>query len=135
MTPMYRHRVRYHEVDQQGFLFNGRYFEIADVAHTEFIRQLGWTYPELNAVGVDPSVVHVEADFMAPARFDDVLEVRAECLRVGRSSFVIRTSIVLADAEVAEITITYANMDAAAGSSRPLPPLVVEALRNGIPAA
>ncbi len=37
-----RHRVRYHEADAQGSLFNSRYLELADDATTEFFRVLGW---------------------------------------------------------------------------------------------
>jgi acyl-CoA thioester hydrolase len=29
MTIVYSHRVRYHEADAQGFLFNSRYLEVA----------------------------------------------------------------------------------------------------------
>lgn len=130
----FEHRVRYHEVDQQGVLFNGRYFEIADVGHTEMIRALGWTYPELNALGADPSVVHVEADFLASARFDDVLDVEVDCLRVGRSSFVLRTQICRDGARLAVMKATHVNVDAKAGRSLPLPEAFAEALRSSITA-
>lgn len=128
----FEHRVRYHEVDQQGVLFNGRYFEIADVGHTEFIRSLGWTYPELNALGADPSVVHIEADFAAAARFDDVLDIEVGCLRVGRSSFDLRTRIHRGEERLAVITGTHVNVDAAAGRSLPLPGEFAAALRAAI---
>lgn len=128
----FEHRVRYHEVDQQGVLFNGRYFEIADVGHTEFIRAIGWTYPELNALGADPSVVHIEADFRVAARFDDVLSVEVDCLRVGSSSFKLRTRIVRRDDLLAEITAVHVNVDAAAGRSLPLPAEFAAALRGAV---
>lgn len=126
------HRVRYHEVDQQGVLFNGRYFEIADVGHTEFIRELGWTYLEMNALGADPSVVHLEADFAAAARFDDVLGVEVYCIRVGRSSFVLRTEIHRGGERLAVITATYVNVDAGAGRSIQLPEVFAETLHSSV---
>lgn len=72
MTVVYRHRVRYHEADAQGFLFNSRYLELADVALTEFFRALGWPYQKLVAAGVDPSVVKATIEYKTPARFEDV---------------------------------------------------------------
>jgi len=87
MTFVHVHRVRYHETDAQGFLFNSRYLEIADVAMAEFFRNLGWSYPELLELGLDPSVVDASLVFRAPALLDQVVEVRVECRRVGRSSF------------------------------------------------
>lgn len=66
MMPLYQHRVRNHEVDSQGFLFNSRYLEIADVAMTEFFRSIGWPYPKLVAEGTDPSVVSAVLSFKSP---------------------------------------------------------------------
>jgi acyl-CoA thioester hydrolase len=81
---VYRHRVRYHETDAQGFLFNARYLELADVAMTEFFRELGWPYPELVAAGADPSVVSATLTFRKPARFDDLLDVHGALIQVDK---------------------------------------------------
>lgn len=128
----FEHQVRYHEVDQQGYLFNGRFIEIADVAHTEFMRELGWTYAELNQLGVDPSVVHLEADFSRPAKFDDLLSVEGLCTRVGTSSFDIRTRITRDIQEVASIVVTYVNVDARLDQSRPLAASLTAALKQSM---
>ena len=128
---LHTHRVRYHETDAQGYLFNSRYLEIADVAMTEFFRALGWPYDKLTANGIDPSVVSAQLTFRAPARFDDVLEFRVSCTRVGRSSFELRHTVARGDAELAEITIVYANVDVAVGRSRALPTAITTALSPG----
>lgn len=117
----FSHRVRYHEVDRQDIFFNGRYIELADVGLTEFVRTLGWTYPQLNALGVDPSVVHIDADFTAPARFDDVLDVHTECTRIGRSSFDLRNLIERGDTTLATITVTYVNVSPTVESAVEIP--------------
>jgi acyl-CoA thioester hydrolase len=126
---VYRHRVRYHETDAQGFLFNARYLELADVAMTAFFRELGWPYPELVAAGADPSVVSAALTFRKPARFDDLLDVAVRCSRVGRSSFHLDIELTR-DAEViADIVLVYVNVDAASAASRPLPEAVVLTLQ------
>ncbi len=126
----FRHRVRYHEVDKQGYLFNGRYFEIADVGMTEFFRDLGWRYDDLNVLGVDPSVVHVDGDFASPARFDDELDVTVSCGRVGTSSFQLLTRIELDGALIAAVDIVYVNVNADLARSLPLPEPVNAALQR-----
>jgi acyl-CoA thioester hydrolase len=123
------HRVRYHEADAQGFLFNSRYLELADVAMTEYFRDLGFPYDELVATGTDPSVVSARLEFRRPARFDDVLDVAAACTRVGRSSFDLAVEISHRGEPIAEIGLTYVNVDAAQVVSRALPDTVARALR------
>jgi acyl-CoA thioester hydrolase len=124
------HRVRYHECDQQGYLFNGRYLEIADVGMTEFFRDLGWSYDDLNMLGADPSVVHLEAEFFVPARFDDELVVQVSCTHVGTSSFKLLTHITRGGTDIAQIKITYVNVDTDSDRSVPLPEVVTAALRS-----
>jgi acyl-CoA thioester hydrolase len=124
-----QHRVRYHEADAQGFLFNSRYLELADVAMTEYFRDLGFPYDELVAAGADPSVVSARLDFKRPARFDDILDVSAACTRVGRSSFDLTVAIARSGQPLAEIGLTYVNVDAAQAVSRALPEAVAGALR------
>lgn len=130
VSSVHAHRVRYHEADAQGYMFNSRYLEIADVAMTEFFRARGWPYDRLVANGVDPSVVSAQLVFRAPARFDDIIEFRVECTRVGRSSFELHHAVTRAGADLAEITIVYANVDTALGKSRPLTAAVAAALSS-----
>lgn len=125
-----KHRVRYHEADAQGYLFNSRFLEIADVAMTEFFRQLDLPYLELVAMGVDPSVVGAELTFKRPARFEDELDVHVACTSVGRSSFVLHTEIFWEEHMVADLVLTYVNVDAAQAVSRRLPDHVAALLRG-----
>lgn len=129
MNTVVQHRVRYHEADAQGFLFNSRYLELADVAMTEYFRSLGFTYTELVAGGADPSVVSARLNFERPARFDDVLDIGVACTRVGRSSFDLSMAVVRSEETIAEIELTYVNVDAVDAVSRVLPDKVASALR------
>lgn len=126
--PILRHRVRYHEADAQGFLFNSRFLELADVAMTEFFRSLGFSYAALASAGVDPSVVSAAIQFHKPARFDDVLDVSVACPRVGRSSFDLSMVVCRESETVATIELTYVNVEAAAEHSVPVPIEIVKVL-------
>jgi acyl-CoA thioester hydrolase len=126
------HRVRYHETDPQGFLFNSRYLELADVAMTEYFRALGLPYLELLEAGADPSVVSAQLEFRRAALFEDVLDVAVGCTRVGRSSFTLDMSISRAQEAVADMRLTYVNVDTDAAASRPLPEAVARRLQDDL---
>jgi len=128
---LHRHRVRYHETDAQGILFNAHYWEIFDVAMAEYFRALGWTYPAMVAAAFDPCVVKAEATFHHAAAFDDELETTVRCARVGRSSFSLNfelrnsNGILLTSA-----TIVYANLDTTSRRARPIPALLRDPLTS-----
>jgi acyl-CoA thioester hydrolase len=124
------HRVRYHEADAQGFLFNGRYLEIADVAMSEFFRYLGFPYLDMVAGGMDPSVVSVELAFRRPARFDDVVDVNVVVAAVGRSSFQLAMLMTREGETIAEGHLVYVNVGAKTASSRPIPGHIAAALEG-----
>jgi len=128
--PTCTHRVRYHETDAQGYVFNGRYLEFVDVGMVEFVRSVGYLYDDLIAAGADPSVVRAEVDFRKPARFDDLLDVRVACTHVGTSSFRLRTTIMRGAEVIALARLAYVNVDPTAGAARPLPEEFARKLRE-----
>ncbi|GAC1436178.1 MAG: thioesterase family protein [Solirubrobacteraceae bacterium] len=119
-----RSRVRYHEVDAQGHVFNARYLEFLDVAMTEWLRELtGMPYTVLVARGCDVVLARTTLEFRAPARFDDELETTVRVASVGTSSFVLdfTVSAALDARELVKAQTVYVNFDAAAAGKRPLP--------------
>ena len=68
-------RVRYGETDQMGFLYYGHYALYYEVGRAEAIRQLGFTYKELEALGIHMPVVELHSRYLRPARYDDLLTV------------------------------------------------------------
>jgi acyl-CoA thioester hydrolase len=79
-------RVRYGECDPQGIVFNANYLMYFDVAFTELWREAVGPWQQMPERGIDAVVAHAELDFRAPARYDDVLELRAQVVRLGGSS-------------------------------------------------
>jgi len=78
-----RVRVRYAETDQMGVAHHSSYILWFEVARTEFVRQLGFTYRELEEAGLFLPVVELQCRFAAPCRYDDQLTIktRAEAQR------------------------------------------------------
>ncbi len=69
-------RVRYKETDNMGVVHHSNYINYYEVARTELLRGLGITYREMEARGVMLPVREVHIDYLAPARYDDLLTVR-----------------------------------------------------------
>lgn len=70
-------RVRYGETDMMGYLYYGNYAQLYEVGRVETMRSLGLTYKELEEVHrIMMPVVAVEARFLAPALYDEMLTIR-----------------------------------------------------------
>ncbi len=71
-------RVRYAETDQMGVVYYANYFVWFEVARAELLRTLGWTYREMEGIGVMLPVIDASCEYLRPARYDDEVEVRTE---------------------------------------------------------
>jgi acyl-CoA thioester hydrolase len=122
-------RVRWAECDPQSVVFNANYFAYFDVAITEYWRAIGFRYPEdAVAEGNDLFAVKATAEFHAPARYDDVLALRARVARIGRSSMRVLLAIHRDDAHLTSGELIYVNADPKTHTSRPLPEKLIAAV-------
>ena len=69
-------RVRYAETDQMGVVYHSNFFPYFEAARAESIRELGFTYADMEKMGVIMPVVDVHCRYLRPARYDDLLNVR-----------------------------------------------------------
>ena len=84
---IHRLRVRWAEADPVGVVFNGHYPAYIHVAFTEYLRALD--LPNAFAQQENGQVLFVRRstnDYLASARFDDLLDIGFRCARLGRSS-------------------------------------------------
>jgi acyl-CoA thioester hydrolase len=88
-------RVRFVECDMQGHVFNGHYLMYFDLAHTEALRSAtGMAYPELVlANGVHFVVAESGVRYLAPAHYDDLLEIAVTFEPLTTTSFTSRFAI------------------------------------------
>jgi acyl-CoA thioester hydrolase len=75
-------RVGFSDTDAQGVVYYGRYMPYFDLARTEFHRHLGRVY----LGDVDFAMRAVTVEYVAGARFDDLLEVFVRVERIGTTS-------------------------------------------------
>lgn len=69
-------RVRYNETDQMGIVHHSNYIFYYEVARTELMRGLGTSYREMEERGALLVVRDVSMRFIAPAYYDEILNVR-----------------------------------------------------------
>ncbi len=69
-------RVRYQETDQMGFVYYSNYFVYFEMGRIEFLRNLGFSYSELEKENIFLAVIEAHCKYRAPARFDDLLVIK-----------------------------------------------------------
>jgi len=70
-------RVRYQETDQMGVVYHANYLNWFETGRTELLRQLGFTYRDMENSGVLLPVTSADLQFKSPARYDDIVTVYA----------------------------------------------------------
>jgi acyl-CoA thioester hydrolase len=67
-----------------GVAYHGHYLVWFELGRTELMRQLGCPYAEVeDRAGLFFPVIEARARYLAPARYDDVLELRTDIAEVG----------------------------------------------------
>ena len=115
-------RVRYHECDAQGIVFNANWFTYFDVTLTEWFREALGSYSALvDEHGVDVVLAETTARFKGSARFDDELGIAVGVERLGTTSMVV-TYTAARDGEVlVEGRTVYVFVDAKTLAKTPIP--------------
>lgn len=124
-------RVRYHECDPQGIVFNAHYFAYFDMTMTELFRAAfrGSGYAEMvQEHGVDVVVAEASARFTGSARFDDELELRARIARLGTTGMTTEFEVHHGSELLVQGELRHVFVDATTWAKTPIPDTVREAL-------
>ena len=126
----HRLRVRFHECDPQGVVFNAHYLAYADIAITELYREAfgGWQAP-MDEHGIDMVVAEANVRYRAPLAFDEEFDLVASLTRVGETSTTTLVAMERDGDSVAEVEIRHVVVDAASRRKAPIPAPVREALQ------
>ena len=125
----YRMRVRYGECDAQKVVFNARYLDYADIAITEYwreIRRAGlWT-----GAPVEGHVAKAEVLYKKPIRADEEIDLYTRTVRIGTTSMTHLIEIHGADAEDlrANIELVAVHVDLSDHRPRSVPDAARQAL-------
>ena len=69
-------RIHYALTDQMSVVYYGNYAQFYEIGRTEAIRELGFTYKEIEAMGIVLAVTDMHIRFLRPAKYDDVITVK-----------------------------------------------------------
>jgi len=95
-----RLRVRYAETDQMGVVYHANYLVWCEIGRTDFIRESGRSYAELERDGVRLAVSDAALRFHASARYDDPILVTSRLVDVRSRSMRFAYRIHHADRDV-----------------------------------
>jgi len=69
-------RVRYAETDKMGVVYHSNYFVWFEIGRTDWLRETGWTYRDMEAEGIQLPVIEARCEYRQGARYDDDVEIR-----------------------------------------------------------
>jgi YbgC/YbaW family acyl-CoA thioester hydrolase len=129
-----RQRVRWAEVDMQQVVFNAHYLTYFDTAMGAYWRALALPYAQTLAVlGGDLFVRKATLEYLAPARYDDALDIGVRCASVGRTSLRFAAGVFRGDELLVHGEIVYvwtdSPADGAAQRPRPVPAALADVFR------
>jgi acyl-CoA thioester hydrolase len=94
MAHRFETRVYYEDTDLAGIVYYANYLRFIERARTEWVRTLGIDQTRLRAdQGIVFAVRRVEADYLAPARFDDLLTVETAVCRASGASLTLTQDV------------------------------------------
>lgn len=119
MTHQFTLRVYYEDTDLGGIVYYANYLKFIERARTEWVRGLGVNQGKLKSdTGVVFVVRRVEADYLAPARFDDVLVVLTRVRAVGGARLVLEQVVMRAGDRLFSALVTLVALTASGAPTR-----------------
>ncbi len=124
-------RVRYAETDAMGIVHHSHYIVWVELGRSDFLRRLGMSYAEWEAMGVKLPVNGIALTYRAPARYDELVQVRTRLASATRRQAVFayrieRDGLLLAEGESRHLV---AGND---GRAATLPDHLLELLRSSL---
>ena len=107
-------RVYYEDTDAGGVVFYGNYMKFAERGRTELLRAIGFENSTLaRDAGVLFVVRRITAEYMKPARLDDLLTIKTALKKVNNASFEMFQSIFCQNQMIfsMDVTLVTINMD------------------------
>ena len=84
MSHRFEIRVYYEDTDLAGIVYYANYLKFIERARTEWVRGLGIDQSRLKSeTGIVFAVRRLEADYLTPARFEDLLTVETRLVEIG----------------------------------------------------
>jgi len=131
LTSRTKYRVRYADTDQMGVVYYGNYVKFYEIGRSEMIRDLGYTYRELEESGVFMPVASVNARFNKPLYYDELISIETTIKNIPQARMVFYHTIYNEKEQLvhsAEVTLVFLSKE----TNRPVrvPEYMIKALEN-----
>ncbi len=105
-------RVYYEDTDAGGIMYHSNYINFCERGRSDLLRDLGVPASEVTEkLRVGFVVRHLEADYLAVARLDDLLSVETSLKIIKNSSFVMNQSIKCQNNAIFSMNVTVVCVD------------------------
>lgn len=95
-------RVSYRDTDQMGTVYYANYLVFFERGRSEFMREAGFTYRQMEELGLFFPVMHAECNYFSPAKYDDLLTIETSISELKNASVVFAYKIKCADKLIAD---------------------------------
>ena len=92
--------VRYGETDQMGIVYYGNYALYYEIGRTEAIKNLGYTYKQMEADGFIMPVLDLQIKYHKAAKYDDVLSITTTIAALPTRKMTFHTEILNTKEEI-----------------------------------
>ncbi len=87
-------RVAYADTDRMGVVYYANYFVLFERGRTELLRTLGFRYRDFEEnMEIFLPAMEAGCEYLAPARYDDLIRIRTRLDRLGRAHIGFRYEI------------------------------------------
>ena len=121
-------RVYYEDTDAAGIVYYANYLRFIERGRTEFLRALGHDQNVLMKEGIAFAVRSVSAEFLRPARLDDLLTIETGIESLGRAQVTFAQRVLRDQELLLDAKIRVACIDPARGKPIPMPRTLHEQL-------
>ncbi|MEO9825504.1 MAG: tol-pal system-associated acyl-CoA thioesterase [Paracoccaceae bacterium] len=91
-------RIYYEDTDLAGIVYYANYLKFIERARSEWVRSIGLDQTKLrDEQGIVFAVRRVEADYHAPAKFDDVVQVQTRLIKETGARIVLGQDVIRGD--------------------------------------
>lgn len=119
MTHRFHTRVYYEDTDLAGIVYHANYLKFIERARSELVREAGISQTRLkDEHGIVFAVRKMEVEFIAPARFEDALEVRTGFTALSGARFTLDQAVWRDETPIFQAMVQVVCLDARGRAAR-----------------
>lgn len=105
-------RIYYENTDAGGIVYHASYLGLAERARTEMLRDMGYSHAKkFEQEGIAFAVRTLSIDYSAPAKLDDLLEIKSQVVAIGGASLDLTQDIYKEGEQITAIKVRLVCID------------------------